>query len=85
MVWQIWPFSVSFVKCKAPFLVASPGSLRKYSSFVIVKTINGEKSEKKTREKMYKQKETILKEARGEEIELGWHMTKIIRRNSSGN
>ena len=40
---------------------------------------------KKTREKMYKQKETILKEARGEEIlELGWHMTKIIR-NSSGN
>ena len=35
---------------------------------------------------MYKQKETILKEARGEEIiELGWHMTKIIRRNSSGN
>ena len=34
---------------------------------------------------MYKQKETILKEARGEEIlELGWHMTKIIR-NSSGN
>ena len=36
--------------------------------------------------KMYKQKETILKEARGEEIiELGWHMTKIIRRNSSGN
>ena len=72
---------------RAPFLVASPGSLRKYSSFVIVKTINGEKSEKrKTREKMYKQKETILKEARGEEIiELGWHMTKIIRRNSSGN
>ena len=69
------------------FLVASPGSLRKYSSFVIVKTINGEKSEKKKpREKMYKQKETILKEARGEEIiELGWHMTKIIRRNSSGN
>ena len=54
---------------------------------MIVKTINGEKSEKKkTREKMYKQKETILKEARGEEIiELGWHMTKIIRRNSSGN
>ena len=40
---------------------------------------------KKTREKMYKQKETILKEARGEEIlELGWHMTKIIR-NSLGN
>ena len=37
----------SFVKCKAPFLVASPASLRKYSSFVIVKTINGEKSEKK--------------------------------------
>ena len=43
------------------------------------------KLKKKTREKMYKQKETILKEARGEEIELGWHMTKIIRRNSSGN
>ena len=41
---------------------------------------------KKTREKMYKQKETTLKEARGEEIiELGWHMTKILRRNSSGN
>ena len=30
---------------------------------------------------MYKQKETILKEARGEEIlELGWHMTKITRK-----
>ena len=44
------------------------------------------KLKKKTREKMYKQKETILKEARGEEIiELRWHMTKIIRRNSSGN
>ena len=53
---------------------------------MIEKTINGEKAEKKTRQKMYKQKETILKEARGEEIiELGWHMTKIIRRNSSGN
>ena len=33
---------------------------------------------------MYKQKETTLKEARGEEIiELGWHMTKIIIRNSN--
>ena len=87
MVWPVWPFSVSFVKCKAPFLVASPASLRKYSSFVIVKTINGENlKKKKTREKMYNQKETILKEARGEElIELRWHMTKIIRRNSSGN
>ena len=45
-----------------------------------------EKNLEKKREKMYKQKETTLKEARGEEIiELGWHMTKIIRRNSSGN
>ena len=61
MVWPVWPFSVSFVKCKAPFLVASPASLRKYSSFVIVKTINGEKSKKNTREKMYKEKGTILK------------------------
>ena len=55
MVCPVQPFSVSFVKCKAPFLVASPASLRKYSSFVIVKTINGEKSENKiikTREKM---------------------------------
>ena len=75
MVWPVWPFSVSFVKCKAPFLVASPASLRKYSSFVIVKTIN-----------LYKQKETILKGARGKKIiKLRWHMTKIIRRNSLGN
>ena len=79
----------SFVKCKAPFLVASPASLRKYSSFVIVKTINGEKSEKKDikkQGKIYKEKETSLKGARGEElIELRWHLTKIIRRNSLGN
>ena len=35
---------------------------------------------------MCKEKETILKGARGEElIELRWHMTKIIRRNSLGN
>ena len=89
MVWPVWPFSVSFVKCKAPFLVASPASLRKYSSFVIVKTINGEKFEKKDikkQGKIYKEKETILKGARGEElIELRWHMTKVIRRNSLGN
>ena len=57
---------------------------------MIVKTINGEKYEKKdknkNREKMCKEKETILKGARGEElIELRWHMTKIIRRNSLGN
>ena len=51
MVWPVWPFSVSFVKCKAPFLVASPASLRKYSSFVVVTTINGEKSKKKKRYK----------------------------------
>ena len=62
MVFLVKPFPVSFVKCKAPFLVASPASLRKYSSFVIVQTINGEKSEKKnTIEKMYKEKETISK------------------------
>ena len=89
MVWPVWLFSVSFVKCKAPFLVASPASLRKYSSFVIVKTINGEKSGKKDfkkQGKMCKEKETILKGARGEKlIELRCHMTKIIRRNSSGN
>ena len=57
---------------------------------MIVKTINGEKYEKKdknkNREKMCKEKETILKGARGEElIELRWQMTKIIRRNSLGN
>ena len=66
MVFQVYPFRVSFVKCKAPFLVASPASLRKYSSFVIVKTINGQKSgkkkkTKKNKEKMYKEKRTILK------------------------
>ena len=56
---------------------------------MIVKTINGEKSLKKDLKKqgkMCKEKETILKGARGEElIELRWHMTKIIRRNSLGN
>ena len=56
---------------------------------MIVKTINGEKSEKKDfkkQGKMCKEKETILKGARGEElIELRWQMTKIIRRNSLGN
>ena len=68
MVFPVWPFPVSFVKCKAPFLVASPASLRTYSSFVIVKTINGEKSgkkknnnKKKQGKKMYKEKGTILK------------------------
>ena len=44
------------------------------------------KIKKKNREKMCKEKETILKEARGEElIELRWQMTKIIKRNSLGN
>ena len=49
MVCPVWPFPVSFVKCKGPFLVASTASPRKYFSFVIVKTINGEKSEKKNK------------------------------------
>ena len=41
---------------------------------------------KKNREKMCKEKETILKGARGEElIELRWQMTKVIKRNSLGN
>ena len=58
---------------------------------MIAKTIYGEKSEKKkikkkNREKMCKEKETILKGARGEElIELRWQMTKVIKRNSLGN
>ena len=57
---------------------------------MIVKTINGEKYEKKdknkNREKTCKEKETILKGVRGEElIELRWQMTKIIKRNSLGN
>ena len=57
---------------------------------MIAKTIYGEKSEKKrykkNTEKMCKEKETILKGARGEElIELRWQMTKVIKRNSLGN
>ena len=41
---------------------------------------------KKNRGKMCKEKETILKGARGEElIELRWQMTKVIKRNSLGN
>ena len=41
---------------------------------------------KKEQGKIYKEKETSLKGARGEElIELRWHMTKVIRRNSLGN
>ena len=56
---------------------------------MIVKTINGEKFEKKDikkQGKIYKEKETILKGTRGEELmELHWHMTKVIRRNSLGN
>ena len=69
MVFLVKPFPVSFVKCKAPFLVASPASLQKYSSFVIVQTINGEKSEKKnTREKNVQRKGNYFKRARREEI-----------------
>ena len=57
---------------------------------MIVKAIYGEISEKKdfkkNREKMCKEKETVLKGARGEElIELRWQMTKVIKRNSLGN
>ena len=58
---------------------------------MIAKTIYGEKSEKKkinkkTGKKMCKEKETVLKGARGEElIELRWQMTKVIKRNSLGN
>jgi len=48
------------VWCKAPFLLASLASLRKYSSLAIVDAINEEKSEKKGRKK-YKEKGTILK------------------------
>ena len=48
------------VWCKAPFLLASLATLRKYSSFVIVDAINDEKSEKKGRKKN-KEKGTILK------------------------
>ena len=52
---------------------------------MIVKTIYGGKSEKK-QGKMCKEKETILKGARGEElIELRWQMTQVIKRNSLGN
>ena len=47
---------------------------------------NLKKKQNKTRGKMYEQKETILKGARGEVIiELRRHMTNIIRRNSSAN
>ena len=47
---------------------------------------NLKKKDIKKQGKIYKGKETILKGARGEElIELRWHMTKVIRRNSLGN
>ena len=55
--WQL--FSVSFVKWEVPFLLASPASLRKYSSFVIVKATNEEKLTKKHRKK-YKENGTVL-------------------------
>ena len=54
-------FSVSFVKCEVPFLLASLATLRKYSSFLIVKAIIEEKLKKKNMEKKYKEKGTILK------------------------
>ena len=60
MVFLVKPFPVSFVKCKAPFLVASPASLRKYSSFVIVQTTNGEKSEKKYKGKKCTKKRELF-------------------------
>ena len=47
---------------------------------------NLKKKDIKKQGKIYKEKETILKGARGEElIALRWHMTKVIRRNSLGN
>ena len=47
---------------------------------------NWKKKDIKKQRKIYKEKETILKGARGEElIELRWHMTKVIRKNSLGN
>ena len=47
---------------------------------------NLKKKDIKKQGKIYKEKETSLKGARGEElIELRLHMTKVIRRSSLGN
>ena len=47
---------------------------------------NLKKKDIKKQGKIYKEKETSLKGTRGEELmELHWHMTKVIRRNSLGN
>ena len=85
-----WKKAVSFVKWKVSFLLASLDSLRKYSSFVIVKAINEEKLTKKKTSKKVQIKRNCFKSARREEIsELCWHMakirTKFIRKLSNFN
>ena len=63
------------VWCKAPSLLASLASLRKYSSFVITNAIDEENPEKtkQSKEKKYKEKGS----RREEIIELLWHMAKF--------